>query len=148
MAEPGEYFEAWLRMHAPAVRRRRAVEHRFVALPSENLCNPRLTAAKMANARCRMCLHARYCGPPHITRHHLVPDSWFLGQPEVLRAIRNAHANIIPLCRSCHDDIDLPFPVAKERARRKLRSKLLQDEIAFAIQVRGREWLDESYPVD
>ena len=130
----------------PRIRTKRRIEHRPFALPSPSLSNPKLTARKMEKARCRICLHAKYQGPPYVTRHHLVPESWFLGQPEELRAIRNAHANIIPLCRACHDEVDNRGPVAKERARRKLRMRLLQDEIAFAIQVRGREWLENSYP--
>lgn len=127
--------------------RKRYIEHRPFVLPSQSLCNPRLTAVKMQHAHCRLCNHARYEGPPYVTRHHLVPESWFLGQPKELRNIRNAHANIVPLCRSCHDEIDNRGPVARERARRKLRDLLLQDEIAFAIQVRGREWLDVHYPM-
>lgn len=145
-SEPGHYFDRWIERHGTADQRRR-IEHRYVELPSENLRNPRLTAAKMQHAYCRVCGREKYQGPPYITRHHLVPESWFLSQPECLKAIRNAHANIIPLCRDCHDEIDLPHPVAKERARRKLRALLLQDEIVFAIQVRGREWLDREYPV-
>lgn len=122
--------------------RKRYVEHRPFVLPSEALCSPKLTARKMQDALCRMCMRSGF-----ITRHHLVPESWFLGQPEALRKIRNAHANIIPLCRHCHDTIDIAHPVAKEQARGRLRQLLIQEEITFAIQVRGREWLEQAYPI-
>lgn len=122
--------------------RKRIVMHRPFVLPSEGLCSPKLTARKMQDALCRLCMR-----PGFITRHHLVPESWFLGQPEALRKIRNAHANIVPLCRHCHDQVDTAHPVAKERARRKLRQFLLQEEVTFAIQVRGRDWLERQYPM-
>lgn len=130
----------------------RKVEHRFVGkLPDPSLTSPKLTAAKMlGEGRCR------YCGVPHsfrsdgrpMTRHHLVPESWFLGQPIALRLIRNAHANIVPLCRPCHDRVDSKHPVVREDARRTLRASLTQQEIAFAIAVRGRSWLEREYPLD
>lgn len=126
--------------------RKRRVEHRPFVLPSIGLSNPKFTARKMEQAVCRLCMRTKHVGPPHITRHHLVPESWFLGQPDELRTIRNAHANIIPLCRSCHDEVDNRGPVARERARRKLRGLLSQEEITFAIQVRGRTWLEIEYP--
>lgn len=120
------------------------VEHRPFRLPSGDLSNPKLTASKMlGEGRCRLCSKT---GP--LTRHHLVPESWFLRQPLALKLVRNAHANIVPLCRKCHDHVESRHPVVKEWARRKLRPLLTQQEVAFCIQVRGRGWLEATYPAD
>jgi 5-methylcytosine-specific restriction endonuclease McrA len=120
----------------------RPIEHRPVRLPDESLSSTKPTALKLSTeGRCRLCGLER-----PLTRHHLVPESWFLSQPAQLRAIRNAHANIVPLCRPCHDDVDRRHPVARERSRRKLRATLSQQEIAFIIAVRDRAWLELAYP--
>jgi 5-methylcytosine-specific restriction endonuclease McrA len=122
----------------------RKIEHRPVRLPDASLTSPKLTPRKMsAEGRCRKCGKEG-----HLTRHHLVPESWFLGQPMVLRQIRNAHANIVPLCRPCHDEVDSKFPLVREGARRMLRSTFSQQEIAFVIAIRSRRWLEENYPLD
>lgn len=125
--------------------KKRAIEHRFFTLPSEHLRSTKLTHLKVENGVCRMCL--RSASVRALTRHHLVPHAWFLKQPLALRLIRNAHANIVPLCRPCHDLVDSRDLHEREEARRHLRRSLLQDEIAFAIQVRGRHWLDAHYPI-
>ena len=120
------------------------IEHRPIKLPSQELCSPKLAHRKIDDGLCRMCLR-----PAHVrllTRHHLVPASWFLRQPLPLRMIRNAHANIVPLCRPCHDRVDTRDPMEHIPARRELRRSLAQQEIAFAIQVRGRAWLEREYP--
>lgn len=67
-------------------------------------------------------------------------------QPEHLRIIRNAHANIIPLCRPCHDLVDNREHDERRQARRHLRRSLSQAEISFIIQVRGMNWLNHHYP--
>lgn len=121
----------------------RKIEHRPVELPSAGLCSPKYTSAKMEHSYCR--LGDYRCG--RLTRHHLVPEHWFLRQPLALRQIRNAHANIIPLCREHHDLVESKQPVVKLEARRRLRWALTQEEITFAIQVRGMDWLDEEYPL-
>lgn len=132
--------------------RKRRIEHRFIAkLPDESLTSPKLTVQKMTTeGRCRKCgiAHSWAKDGKQLTRHHVVPESWFLGQPLALKLIRNAHANIVPLCRDCHDEIDSKYPVVREQARRVLRVLMTQQEIAFAIQVRGRHWLDREYPLD
>lgn len=127
----------------PQTGRKRRIEHRHVELPAASLCNPKYTAQKMEYSLCR--LGSYECG--RLTRHHLVPESWFLGQPLKLRQIRNAHSNIIPLCRAHHDLVEAREPVVRLEARRLLRSTLTQEEVAFAIQIRGRAWLDSEYPV-
>lgn len=94
---------------------------------------------------CRMCLR------PHtvrrLTRHHLVPQSKFtwgrFGFPGTAgwRQLRDADANIVPVCRGCHDDVELHVS-----SRRLLRRVLVQAEIAFCIQVAGKDWFDQRYP--
>lgn len=123
--------------------KKRRIEHRPVRLPSPGLSSPKYTQAKMENSLCRLGNHA--CGK--LTRHHLVPEHWFLRQPLALRQVRNAHANIIPLCREHHDLIESRYPVVRIEARRLLRERLTQEEITFAVQVRGLAWLDREYPV-
>jgi len=98
------------------------------------------------NALCRMCGRPR--NVRQITRHHLVPIAWFDKQPEAIRRLRNATANLVPLCRPCHDLVDHRDPIVRAEARRMLRRSLAQAEIAFAIHVRGRSWLSGHYPLD
>lgn len=123
-----------------------AIEHRPVVIPGPTLTSPKVTSHKiLAEGQCRMCGREAYVRP--LTRHHLVPVSWFIRQPQPMRVIRNAHANIVPLCRPCHDLIDKEDDdTVRMRARRELRRSLGQVEIAFVIQVMGKEWLDTEYP--
>ena len=120
-------------------------EHRPIRIPALSLISTRDTDRKMqAEGHCRMCL--RPASVRQLTKHHLVPESWFLRQPIPLKMIRNAHANIVPLCRPCHDMVDNKEWKERKDARRLLRRSLSQAEIAFVIQVRGRSWLDLHYP--
>lgn len=97
---------------------------------------------KFNEGQCRMCERKRQVRP--LTRHHLVPMRWFLGPGARFRMVRNANANIIPLCRLCHDQIEERDPIA----RRMLRKLLTQQEVAFAVRLRGIEWLNREYPFD
>lgn len=98
---------------------------------------------KLREGQCRMCQRAWKVRPP--TRHHLVPLRWFMRyEGAAFRAIRNANANIIPICRPCHDLIEDRDPFA----RRMLRRLLTQQEIALAVQLRGVDWLNREYPLD
>lgn len=109
-------------------------------------------------ARCRMCLRPRgpetvrewqstldaqhnYIGSRPLTRHHLIPENWFKFQLRPTRAVRSVDANIVPLCRPCHDEVE-----HDEESRRMLRRVLGSDEIAFVIQLAGEEWFNERYP--
>lgn len=97
--------------------------------------------------------HCRMCGrrgseelqPQSVrflTRHHLVPRRWFRRHPLLQRLYANVDANIVPLCRPCHDMVECDLG-----ARRMLRHVLTQAEIAFCIQLRGEEWLEHRYPL-
>lgn len=120
-------------------------EHRWARRPSVSLQSTKATEHKMrAEGHCRMCLRPASVRP--LTRHHIIPESWFLRQPHHLRVIRNAHANVIPLCRPCHDLVDNRETDERENARRMLRRSFSQSEIAFIIQVRGLDWLNDAYP--
>lgn len=122
-------------------------------VPHDSLVHPLGGKRKMsAEVACRLCERdfvARYPSTRR-TRHHVVPQSWFLGFDAVgvVRGMKDAHANLVPLCRPCHDLVDSRFPVVRVEARRRLRSRLTQQEIAFAIAVRGLGWLDREYPTD
>lgn len=94
---------------------------------------------------CRMCQRSNeVC---RLTRHHLIPQSAFswgrfgFGGTAGWRLLRDADANIVPLCRQCHDLVE-----SGVWSRRLLRRVLLQAEIAFVIQVRGKEWFEARYP--
>lgn len=105
----------------------------------------------MSETVCRMCERQwvnASCHPLQRTRHHLVPQSWFLGVSNEFRAIRHAHANLIPLCRACHDDIETKNVVIRLAARMRLRGRMTQQEVAFAIALRGLVWMNREYPVD
>lgn len=96
-----------------------------------------------AEGHCRMCLRPDKVRP--LTRHHLVPQSWFMRQThdKRWRAWRNLAPNIIPLCRPCHDSVERWDDL---EARRMLRRMLTQEEIAFAWATRGPEWFSRWYP--
>lgn len=116
-------------------------------LPPVDLRSTTGTGCKFGgHALCRMCGREKRIRP--ITRHHLVPIAWFakLAEDDPRRALRNATANLIPLCRPCHDLVDARDPVVRAEGRRMLRRSLGQAEIAFAIHVRGRSWLAFHYP--
>lgn len=91
-----------------------------------------------------MCLRDEGVRP--LTRHHIIPESWFMPQPIKLKMIRNAHANIVPLCRLCHDLVDSKNAIERAEARKMLRKTFSQQELAFVIRVLGKGWLDEQYP--
>lgn len=84
-----------------------------------------------------------------LTRHHLIPQSWFAsvmrascgGDWFALWRLMNADANIVPLCRPCHDLVEVD-----REARVMLRRVLTVEELAFMIQVRGRVWVEHRYP--
>jgi hypothetical protein len=74
-----------------------------------------------------------------------VPHSWFLPQDDKIVTVRNANANIVPLCRPCHDAVEDRDPVVRTHARVQLRRVLTQAEIAFAINAMGKERFDATY---
>lgn len=94
---------------------------------------------------CRLCLRPEHVRP--LTRHHIVPLRWFVRQGIRMRIHRNASANITPLCRDCHDRVESPNRTIRVEARRYLRRSMTQQEVAFAIAVRGRDWLELQYPL-
>jgi hypothetical protein len=125
--------------------RKVTVEHRYAPLPPESLRSPKLTNAKVeSEGHCRMCL--RPASVRRLTRHHLVPARWWIRQPLPLRSYRNAHAGVIPLCSPCHQLVDAKDHDERMGARRMLRRSLTQQEVAFAIFLRGKPWLDRQYP--
>lgn len=103
---------------------------------------------------CRMCGRSSRVRPlSPLTRHHIVPLSWFSAdhspqaavQREAYWPVRNANANIVPLCRPCHDAVESRDPVIRTHARAELRRVLTQAEIAFAISVLGKDEFDKHY---
>lgn len=87
-----------------------------------------------AEGQCRLCGRLnRGSGARELTKHRLVPGR-FGGEYIV--------ANVIPLCRRCHDDVEAQDPVA----RRMLRPKLWPLEVAHAIKKLSQEWFDLMYP--
>lgn len=115
-------------------------------MPAHSLIHPLGAQRKLSSEQvCRMC-ERPWVWKRVRTRHHLVPQSWFLGIEGPIREIRNANSNLIPLCRECHDDVEAKSPVIRQAARERLRRRLTQQEIAFAISLRGQSWLDREYP--
>jgi 5-methylcytosine-specific restriction endonuclease McrA len=111
---------------------------------SEGLRDNRLSGREKVQIerKCRLCPERRT-----LTRHHLVPLSWFLSvQGARFRSIRNANSNIVPLCASCHRIVDgVHDPVGRLQKRAALRSALGTNEVSFVLQVRGEVWFDEEY---
>lgn len=91
--------------------------------------------------RCRLCLRPWRIRRP--SRHHLVPKRWFALHGIVSTILRDCDANVIPLCRVCHDAVESP---SDDQARRLLRKVLGSAEVALAIRLRGSRWFDERYP--
>lgn len=139
----------------------------MTTMPRTGMTNPNAlefnawsgTQKVQAEGRCRMCGRTWEVRPligqqltredaqetqeQRLTRHHLVPQSWFRStRGSQYRSIRNANANIVPLCRPCHDLIEEPDMIS----RRMLRRALTQQEIAFVVRYRGKDWLDYHYP--
>ena len=107
-------------------------------------------------ARCRACLRPRgpdsikesrideqhnVVGSRSLTRHHLIPEKWFKHQLPPTRAVRSVDANIVPLCRPCHVQVE-----SDEEARRMLRRALGSDEVSFMNQLAGEPWTLHRYP--
>jgi hypothetical protein len=93
-----------------------------------------------AEGHCRMCLRPHYVRP--LTKHHLVPQRWFLREGARWAMWRNRAVNLVPLCEPCHRLVECDVD-----ARRELRRCLAQAEVAFVISLRGLTWLDGMYPL-
>lgn len=113
--------------------------------------------------RCRMCLTPRASrGERQLTRHHIVPQSWFSDriaragadlrlhadrdwlairdEQARIRQLRDCDDNIVPLCVACHRAVE-----SDDAARAMLRKVLGSAEVAFALSTRGRAWFDLRY---
>ena len=94
--------------------------------------------------------HCRMCRRPHsvrpLTKHHLVPCRFFRRHPQ-WRLLRDCDPNLIPLCWQDHENIELSDRNGGLPYRRMLRRLMTQAEISFVIQVRGRDWLEQRYPL-
>lgn len=91
---------------------------------------------------CRVCK-----GNHSLTRHHVVPISWFIGKDPDIQKLRDLSTNIIPLCDECHRVVDgVRDPVGRLQKRAAIREALGTNEYAFVIQMAGQAWLNENYP--
>lgn len=106
-----------------------------------------------AEGHCRMCLRPsaelvdlwqRPDAVRVMTRHHLVPKRYF--KQNGYEHLRDVDANLVPLCRACHNLVERRGDEGRI-ARRMLRRLLTQTEIAFVLQMRGKAWLDIRYPI-
>jgi hypothetical protein len=102
---------------------------------------------------CRMCRRLAQVRP--LTRHHLVAQRWFRSRLVSLpvtreeeeaawmewRRLRDADANIVPLCEPCHKQVE-----GDAGHRLLLRRVLAPEEATFCILLRGQEWFDHRYP--
>jgi len=104
-----------------------------------------------AEGRCRLCAATK-----RLTRHHLVPQAWFVRHTLSLRPRpnRNDPRNCVPLCEHCHHAVEGAVgldqgtrQVRRSQARVRLRAVLTQDEIAYVRSLRGEAWLNHHYPV-
>ena len=87
-----------------------------------------------AESQCRLCGRLnRGSGGRELTKHRLVPGRH--GGEYIV-------ANVIPLCRRCHDEVEAQDPLS----RRMLRPKLWPMEVAHAIKKINQEWFDHMYP--
>lgn len=97
--------------------------------------------AKLAQEGCcRICT-----ATSNLTRHHLVPESWFRKNSHV--SGRHNPWNIVPLCVYCHRVVDgTNSSIRRREKRRALRATLTAREVGFVVAVRGGDWLDRNYP--
>lgn len=109
---------------------------------------PSATEKCKAEAHCRMCGRSDKVRPiTLLTQHHIVPQEWWKHVAHHERHVRNANANVLPLCRPCHDEIHSLDPTVRLPARSMLRRTFTQKEIAFVIACVGQPWLDKHYPL-
>ena len=91
--------------------------------------------------RCRLCGRGKHIRS--LTRHHLIPKrrrGRFLGP-------MNHDHNIVPLCRPCHDEVELAIERKIDRiVLVYLRRSLTADEVAFIIDYMGIAFLNRMYP--
>lgn len=120
-----------------------AVEYVHVVLPPWRDAGRRKLHEE---GRCRMC--QRSSSVRRLTRHHLVPQSWFNRRIFVVASVRvdryllrDCDANIVPLCQPCHVEVE-----NEESGRAMLRRLLGGQEAGFAVQFRGQDWFDRIYP--
>lgn len=92
-------------------------------------------AEKMkAEGQCRLCWRKdRGSGGRELTKHRLVPGRH--GGEYIV-------ANVIPLCRRCHDEVEREDPLS----RRMLRPKLWPMEVAHGKKKLGEEIFELMYP--
>lgn len=87
-----------------------------------------------AENQCRLCERRhKDIGPRELTRHRLVPGRH--GGEYIV-------ANVVPLCRCCHDAVE----AQNADARVRLRPKLWPMEVAHVIRRMSEEWYDLAYP--
>lgn len=94
---------------------------------------------------CRMCRRPAHVRP--LTEHHIVPRRWWVGMDDRWRIVLHAAANVIPLCRPCHDLVEDSDVTVREPARRMCRRSMTQQEVAFAIHLQGADWVARHYPI-
>lgn len=95
----------------------------------------------LREGRCRLC-----SVETDLTKHHLVPESWFRRNLHVTG--RHSVSNLVPLCRYCHGLVDgTRDNVLRVEKRRALRATLTPSERRFVRDKRGQAWLDHHYPL-
>lgn len=105
----------------------------------------RVTAKLLAEGCCRLCrrtaeeIAEQSPKHPRLTRHHLIPKR---------AGGRDHRHNIVPLCRSCHDDVDKREWRKRMENRARLRAVLTTHETAYLVMARSDAWLDRHYPAD
>lgn len=118
---------------------------RVIGIPKSLLSHQPSSAEKCRlEGRCRMC--GRSAKVRQLTQHHVVPLEWWRDIALEYRSRRNVNANIVPLCRPCHDEVD-HWSERRLPARSMLRRTMSQQEVAFAIACAGLPWVEENYPL-
>lgn len=136
-------------VRSPIVEPEPVPEHGFIVsreLKRKRSCG---RAKAIEEGHCRLCLrpaseypHENPLAIRRMTRHHLVPRRWWRHRPRMAALYRDVDANIVPLCRPCHDLVE-----ESVLYRRMLRHVMTQAEVTFCIQVCGKVWLDRRYPL-
>lgn len=128
----------------PRKQSRRTIK--VVGIPKSLLSHQPSGAEKCRlEGRCRMC--GRDAEIRQLTQHHVVPLEWWRDIDQPYRSRRNVNANIVPLCRPCHDEVESRDDSVRLPARSMLRHTMSQQEIAFAIACVSLHWLDANYPL-
>lgn len=115
------------------LRRERLAEHRSDFKPPPRIIEDQLGWEQLRRAKLAAC---RVCGDSWLPQlHHLVPVGRTNDGDDV-------PANLVPLCRECHQE----FHDAKAGVAEAIRATLTEAELEYVTAKKSVDWLERRYP--